>query len=73
MAENLRMGNEEEEMLHCEGDSDYNNRFRGRGGVGEMDMEGPSIEFGDRTPLVTTLTLPKFFKKSASRLKILLT
>ena len=50
MAENLRMGNEEEEMLHCEGDSDYNNRFRGRGGVGEMDMEGPSIEFGDRAP-----------------------
>ncbi len=40
MAENVRLGNEEEEALQCEGDSNNNDCFRGRGGgEGEMDME----------------------------------
>jgi hypothetical protein len=32
VAENVRLGNEEEEVLRREGDSDNNNGFRGRGG-----------------------------------------
>ncbi len=32
MAENVRLGNEEEEALHHEGDGDDNDGFRGRGG-----------------------------------------
>ncbi len=34
MAENVRLGNEEEEALRREGEGDDNNGFRGKGGRG---------------------------------------
>jgi hypothetical protein len=34
MAENVRLGKEEEEALHREGDGGNNNGYRGRGGRG---------------------------------------
>ncbi len=40
MAENVRLGKEEEEALRREGDGGNNNGFRGRGGEGEGDIEG---------------------------------
>jgi hypothetical protein len=40
VAENIRLGNEEEEVLHRKGDGDDNDGLRGRGGKGEVDMEG---------------------------------
>ncbi len=43
MAEKVRLGKEEEEMLCCKGNGDDNNGYRGRGGrggKGEVDMEG---------------------------------
>ncbi len=43
MAENIRLGKEEEETLHCEGNGNKDDGYRGkggRGGEGEVDMEG---------------------------------
>ncbi len=40
MAENVRLGKEEEEALRREGDGDDDNGYRGRGGEGGVDMEG---------------------------------
>jgi hypothetical protein len=43
VAENIRLGKEEEETLHCEGNGNKDDGYRGkggRGGEGEVDMEG---------------------------------
>jgi hypothetical protein len=34
VAENVRLGKEEEEALHCKGNGDNNDGYRGRGGRG---------------------------------------
>ncbi len=41
MAENVRLGNEEEEALRREGDGDDDDGFRGRGGRGRGLLSGP--------------------------------
>jgi hypothetical protein len=40
VADNVRLGKEEEEALRREGDCDDNNSFRGRGGRGGGGHEG---------------------------------
>jgi hypothetical protein len=40
VADNVRLGKEEEEVLCRKGDGDDDNGYRGWGGNGEVDMEG---------------------------------
>ncbi len=40
MADNIRLGKEEEEALRCEGNGNNNNGYRGRGGRGVGGHEG---------------------------------
>jgi hypothetical protein len=39
MADNVRLGKEEEEALHCKGNNNDDNSYRGGGGEGEMEGE----------------------------------